>query len=161
MGVRAVEHRAINLRVNGRPTAVAVAPETPLIFVLRNDVGVKGVRMGCCAGDCMACTVLIDGRPQQACTLPVSSADNMNIETVESLHDTEAGRSLIESFIAEQAGQCGYCLAGILMRAKALLDTRAAASHEEIVAAIDGHLCRCGAHTRIVRAIARASGLRA
>ena len=156
-----MEHRAINLRVNGTPTAVAVPPETPLIFVLRNDVGAKGVRIGCGAGDCMACTVLIDGHPQQACTLPVSSAENMNIETAESLYDSEAGRLLIDSFIAEQAGQCGYCLAGILMRAKALLDTRASVSHAEIVAAIDGHLCRCGAHTRIVRAIARASGLRA
>jgi nicotinate dehydrogenase subunit A len=156
-----MEHRAINIQVNGTPIAVTVAPDTALIFVLRNDVGLKGVRMGCGAGDCMACTVLVDGRPQQACAVPVSSAENLNIETVEALDKSDVGRSLIKSFIAEQAAQCGYCVAGILMRAKALLDARVTASRDEIVTEINGHLCRCGAHTRIVRAIARASKLKA
>lgn len=145
------------LRVNGKSFSVAVDPATALLYVLRNDLGLKGTRAGCAEGSCFSCTVLIDGRPHQSCAVPVTAAEGKNVQTVESLEESEVGRSLVASFVREQAGQCGYCLAGILMSAKALLDSHAAPTRSDIIAAVDGHLCRCGAHTRILRAIENAA----
>lgn len=150
----------IEINVNGRTFGVQVDPDTPLLYVLRNDLGLKGTRAGCGEGQCMSCTVLLDGRPQTACTLPVGATAGQRIETVESLTCGEASHPLIDSFLEEQAGQCGYCLAGILMRAKALLNRHPSPTRTDIVAAIDGHLCRCGAHVRILRAIEKAASLR-
>lgn len=148
------------LRVNGKPFSVAADPSTALLYVLRNDLGLKGTRAGCAEGHCFSCTVLIDGRPAQACAVSVAAAEGKDVRTVESLEESEAGRSLVASFVQEQAGQCGYCLAGILMSAKALLDNRASPTRNDIITAIDGHLCRCGAHTRILRAIEKAAAAR-
>jgi len=149
---------AIELRVNGKSAAVTVDPDTPLLYVLRNDLGLKGTRVGCAEGQCMGCTVLIDSRPQTACTVPIGSVAGRDVETVESLVAGTVRHPLVDSFLREQAGQCGYCLAGILMRAKALLDERVRPTRDDIVAAIDDHLCRCGTHTRIVHAIEQVAG---
>ncbi len=148
---------AIRLNVNGKALDVRVAPDTPLLYVLRNDLGLKGTRAGCVEGQCMSCTVLIDGRPQTACMVPVSAVGAQSVETVEALAGDEGKHPLLDGILEEQAGQCGYCLAGMLMRAKALLDANGSPTRSEIVAALDGHLCRCGAHVRIVRAIERAA----
>lgn len=149
--------KPIEFDVNGRKVGVAVDPDTPLLYVLRNDLGLRATRTGCSEGQCMSCTVLVDGRAVTACTEPVSVVAGRAVETVESLAGGDTPHPLVASFLAEQAGQCGYCLAGILMRAKALLATNPSPSRSEIVAAIDGHLCRCGAHTRMLRAIERAA----
>ncbi len=151
---------AIELHVNGTKCDVRVDPDTPLLYVLRNDLGLKGTRAGCVEGQCLSCTVLIEGRPQTACMVPVGSVAGQSIETVESLVGGGTPHPLIESVLAEQAGQCGYCLAGILMRAKALLDEERAPTRAAIATALDGHLCRCGAHTRILRAIEQAAHAR-
>jgi len=149
---------AIELHVNGKKFGVQVDPDTPLLYVLRNDLGLKGTRAGCVEGQCLSCTVLIEGRPQTACTVPVGAVAGRSVETVESLAgEGAAANPLVEAVIHEQAGQCGYCLAGILMRAKALLDKASAPTRTEIASELDGHLCRCGAHTRILRAIERAA----
>ncbi len=147
----------IEFNVNGSKVGVAVDPETPLLYVLRNDLGLKATRAGCSEGQCMSCTVIIDGRAVTSCMEPVGAVAGRTVETVESLSAGPVGHSLVESFISEQAGQCGYCLAGILMRAKVLLDGTPAPTRADIVAALDGHLCRCGAHTRMIRAIERAA----
>lgn len=147
----------IEFHVNGRSVGVAVDPDTPLLYVLRNDLGLKGTRAGCAEGQCMSCTVLIDGRPMTACMEPVGAVAGRKIETVKSLVDGTSHHPLVESFIKEQAGQCGYCMAGIMMRAKALLAAKASPKRDDIVAALDGHLCRCGAHTRMIRAIEHAA----
>ena len=148
----------IRLNINGKALDVRAAPDTPLLYVLRNDLGLKGTRAGCVEGQCMSCTVLIDGRPQTACMVPISAVGSQHIETVEVLSGGEDGNHpLLDGIIEEQAGQCGYCLAGMLMRAKALLDANSSPTRSDIVAALDGHLCRCGAHVRIVRAIERAA----
>jgi nicotinate dehydrogenase subunit A len=149
---------AIEIHVNGKKLGVRVDPETPLLYVLRNDLGLKGTRAGCGEGQCMSCTVIIAGRPQTACTVPVGSVAGQSIETVEALLGEDANHPLFDCVLEEQAGQCGYCLAGILMRTKALLSTNAAPKRDDIVAALDGHLCRCGAHARMIRAIEQIAG---
>jgi nicotinate dehydrogenase subunit A len=147
----------IEFKVNGRPVGVAVDPDTPLLYVLRNDLGLKATRAGCAEGQCMSCTVLIDGRAVTSCMEPVGAVAGRTVETVESLADGASRHPLVESFIKEQAGQCGYCLAGILMRTKALLAKSPAPTRADIVAALDDHLCRCGAHARMIRAIEQAA----
>ena len=147
---------SIQLRVNGRETAVAVDPETPLLYVLRNDLKLKGVRFGCGHGQCGACTVLVDGAPVQSCDVPVSSVAGKVILTIEGLGSPGRLHPLQRAFVEEQAAQCGYCVAGIIMSAKALLDRTAQPSEREIREALDPHLCRCGTHSRILRAVRRA-----
>ena len=148
---------AIEFQVNGKTIDVRVDPDTPLLYVLRNDLGLKGTRAGCVEGQCMSCTVLIDGRPQTACMVPISAVAGQSVETVEALAGEGHNHPLVDGILKEQAGQCGYCLAGILMRAKALLDRTPSPSRDEIATALDGHLCRCGAHVRILRAIEQAA----
>lgn len=143
-------------RVNGKEVTVGVEPNTPLVFVLRQDLDLKGTRLGCGEGDCGACTVLLDGRPVTACNTPLDAAAGCNVETIESLAKIQPRHPLIEAVINEQAGQCGYCLPGIIMRAKALLAESPRPDRVEIAAALDGNLCRCGAHNRIMRAVERA-----
>ena len=148
---------AITLTVNGRSHAVAAEPETALLYVLRNDLKLKGARFGCGMGQCGACTVLVDGKPVQSCDLPLSAAAGKSITTVEGLARNGELHPLQRAFVAEQAAQCGYCATGIIMSAKALLDANPRPSEAEIRAALKGNLCRCGTHHRILRAIQRAA----
>jgi nicotinate dehydrogenase subunit A len=156
-GSRAGRHEAITLTVNGRRSAVTVDPGTPLLYVLRNDLGLKGTRFGCGTGQCGTCTVLVDGRPQASCDLPVAAVIGRHVITVEGLADGDRLDPLQQAFIDEGAGQCGYCLSGILVSAAALLESSPEPSDLEIRSALDGHLCRCGAHARILRAVRRAA----
>lgn len=145
----------IRFTVNGRAVSVA-APETePLLWVLRNRLGLKAARFGCGAGSCGACAVIVDGRVETSCSLQVGAVAGTAVETAEGV--VEAGHPLVAAFGAERAGQCGYCLSGLLMRAKALLDAEPAPDRARIAAALDEGLCRCGAHPRILKAVARAA----
>ncbi|MGH8703423.1 MAG: (2Fe-2S)-binding protein [Burkholderiales bacterium] len=148
---------AITLTVNGKSHAVSAEPETALLYVLRNDLKLKGARFGCGLGQCGACTVLVDGKPVQSCDLPLSAAAGKAITTVEGLAPDGELHPLQAAFIAEQAAQCGYCITGIIMRAKALLDANPRPTDAEIRSALKGNLCRCGTHRRILRAIQRAA----
>ena len=147
---------SISLTVNGRRAEVIADPETPLMYVLRNDLGLKGTKFGCGAGTCGACTVHIDGRPEPSCILPISAVEGRPVTTIESLSMEDGPDRLQRAFIDEQAGQCGYCLSGILMTARALLDRNPKPSRDEIRSALDGHICRCGAMDRMIRAVERA-----
>ena len=144
---------SIELTVNGRVVTVTVADDMPLLDVLRNHLDLKGSRYGCGLEQCGSCMVLIDGKADYSCAREIASLAGKRIETVESL----ASHPLRQAFLEEQAGQCGYCLSGILMSAKALLDTNKSPTRAEIVAALDVHLCRCGAHPRIMRAVEKAA----
>lgn len=145
------------LTVNGVPCAVTADESTPLIYVLRNDLKLKGTRHGCGQGLCGCCTVLLDGRSIQACNVPLSAARSAHVTTVEGLAQGDRLHPLQQAFIDEQAGQCGYCLSGILMGAVALLARIARPTDREIREGLDLHLCRCGSYGRIVKAIQRAS----
>ncbi len=146
---------AITLMVNGSEHRVTAEPETPLLYVLRNELKLKGTRFGCGLGQCGACTVLLDGKAVQSCDLPVSAASGKTITTIEGLVADGGLHPLQQAFIAEQAVQCGYCVSGIIMAAKALLDVNPKPSESEIRAALKGNLCRCGTHHRMLRAIRR------
>jgi nicotinate dehydrogenase subunit A len=148
---------ALLLNVNGLIREVEAGEETPLLYALRNDLGLVGTRYGCGLGQCGACTVIIDGKPVQSCDLPVSAAIGRKITTVEALGTADALHPLQRAFIAEQAAQCGYCASGILMAAKALLDVNPDPSDADIRNALERNLCRCGTHGRILRAIKRAA----
>ena len=144
--------------VNGKPVSVALDnEETPLLNVLRNELGLMGTRFGCGLEQCGCCTVLIDGVPEKCCTKPVWSVAGKKITTIEGLGTPERPHPLQQAFIDEQAGQCGYCLAGILISAKALLDKNPSPTRPEIAAALDDNICRCGSHNRIMRAVEKAA----
>src|ERR1700690_280207 len=143
---------SIELTVNGRVVSVAVAGDTPLLDVLRNHLDLKGSRYGCGLEQCGSCMVVIDGKAEYSCAREISTVAGRRVETVESL----TTHPLRQAFLQEQAGQCGYCLSGILMSAKALLDHNTNPSRTDIVTALDPHLCRCGAHPRILRAVEKA-----
>ncbi len=145
------------LKVNGREAAVSVSGETPLLYVLRNDVGLNGPKFGCGLAQCGACAVLMDGVEIRSCVTPVASAVNREITTSEGLGAPGALHPLQAAFVAEQAAQCGYCISGMVMAAAALLKRNPNPSTAEIKLAMNGHLCRCGTHLRIVRAIERAA----
>jgi nicotinate dehydrogenase subunit A len=145
------------LNVNGIEHSVTAEADTPLLYILRNDLQLKGTRFGCGLGQCGACNVLIDGQNAQSCDTPLWAAAGKRITTIEGLGTLERLHPLQQAFIDEQAAQCGYCANGIIMSAKALLDKIPFPSEDEIRAALDRNLCRCGTHTRIVRAIQRAA----
>ena len=147
----------LKLRVNGIEREVRAEPSTPLLYILRNDLGLKGTRFGCGEGHCGACTVLLDGKPMQSCDTPLWSAAGHEITTVEGLSRDGAPHPIQQAFLDEQAAQCGYCINGIMMSAAALLERNPDPSEAEIAAALDRNLCRCGTHVRILRAIARAA----
>ena len=157
--------QTIELNVNGARSVVTADPGTPLIYVLRNDLKLKGTRFGCGAGVCGCCTVLLDGRGIQSCNTPVSAAEGGEVTTIEGLGECQgeglggkaAPHPLQQTFVEEQAGQCGYCLTGIVMGAAALLGRNPSPTEAEIRSELDVHLCRCGAYDRILRAIRRAS----
>ncbi len=150
---------AIELVVNGEARSVAAADTTPLLDVLRNQLDLKGARYGCGLEQCGSCMVLVDGEPVYACAREVGSVAGKRITTIEGLGSVAALHPLQRAFLEEQAGQCGYCLSGIIIEAKALLDRNAEPSRAEIAAALDNHLCRCGAHPRILRAVAKAAAM--
>ena len=145
------------LRINGRAHDVAVPDDVPLLYVLRNDLQLNGAKFGCGLAQCGACTVIIDGRAVRSCVTPVGSVAGADIVTIEGLGTAEKPSKLQQAFIDEQAAQCGYCSAGMIMSAKALLDTNPKPSEGEIRLALDGNLCRCGVQQRVVRAIQRAA----
>ena len=147
----------MNLTVNGTAHAVAAKPDTPLLYVLRNELGLVGSRYGCGSGQCGACYVLIDGRPMASCDLPVSFAVAKQITTVEGLGANGELHAVQRALIAEQAAQCGYCMSGIAVSAAALLSSNKRPTETEIRAALDKHLCRCGSHNRVVKAVLRAA----
>jgi nicotinate dehydrogenase subunit A len=144
--------------VNGKSLSVSLGnEETPLLNVLRNELGLMGTRFGCGLEQCGCCMVLIDGVPDKCCIKPVWSVAGKNITTIEGLGTAERPHPLQQAFIDEQAGQCGYCLSGILISAKALLACNPSPTRAEIAAALDGNICRCGSHNRIMRAVEKAA----
>lgn len=143
--------------VNGTAHAVQAEPDTPLLYVLRNDLALKGARYGCGQGQCGACTVIVDGKAVQSCNVPVSEFAGKSITTIEGLGSAEAPHPLQQAFIDEQAAQCGYCLTGIVMTAKVLLDANPNPTRGQIAAALRDNLCRCGTHARIIKAVERAA----
>ncbi len=146
----------VQITVNGKLLTFDIDPSTPLLYVLRNDVGINSAKYGCGAGQCGACTVLLDGKAVLSCTLPVGSITG-NIKTLESFEGDKVLSALNKAFISEQAVQCGYCISGVIMRAKTLLDVNRNPSEQQIKEALNAHLCRCGTHTRIIKAVRRAS----
>jgi nicotinate dehydrogenase subunit A len=150
---------AIELNVNGRAVQVSVPDATPLLDVLRNQLDLKGARYGCGLEQCGSCMVLLDGEPIYACSREVSTTAGGRISTIEGLGTAEKPHPLQRAFLDEQAGQCGYCLSGIVMRAKALLDHNPSPTRGDIMRALDKNLCRCGAHPRILRAVEKAAAM--
>ena len=147
----------MNVTVNGATREVVAKPDTPLLYVLRNDFGLVGSRFGCGSGQCGACYVLIDGRPMASCDLPASFAVGKQITTVEGLGRNGDLHPVQKALIAEQAAQCAYCMSGIAVSAAALLASNKRPSEAEVRAALDKHLCRCGSHNRVVKAVMRAA----
>jgi nicotinate dehydrogenase subunit A len=145
------------LRVNGTARSVRVEPATPLLYVLRNDLKLSGAKFGCGQAQCGACCVLVDGIERRSCVYPVSAVGKGSITTIEGLGTLQQPGALQRAFIHEQACQCGYCSNGMIMAAQALLTRNPKPSEAEVKQALEGHLCRCGAHNRIVRAVLRAS----
>lgn len=147
----------ISLRLNGTPHIVETDPTTPLLYVLRNDLDQHGPRFGCGLAQCGSCTVIVDGSAVRSCTMPVSAVGNKNIQTLDGLGTVDKPHPLQAAFIEEQAAQCGYCMNGILMTAKVLLDRNPDPSDAQIRGALDPVLCRCGSHLRVIRAVKRAA----
>jgi nicotinate dehydrogenase subunit A len=148
----------MTLNVNGKPLAItADDPQMPLLYALRDDLGLRGPRFGCGLGQCGACTVLVDGKAMRSCVMPVATIGSKKIVTLEGLGGPGQLHPLQRAFIDEQAVQCGYCINGMIMQAAALLQTNKKPTEQDIKAALTENLCRCGTHLRIVRAIKRAS----
>ena len=148
----------LTLNVNGKAVSVSVDdPQMPLLYALRNDLGLHGPHFGCGLAQCGACTVHVDGKPVRSCRYPVSKAAGKKVLTLEGLGSSAKPHPLQKAFIEEQAVQCGYCINGMIMQAKALLDVNKRPSEEEIKQALANNLCRCGTHLRIVRAVKRAA----
>ena len=147
----------MKLQINGCEVSVTTNPETPLLYVLRNECGLTGTRFGCGEGLCGACMVLADDQAIFSCDTPLWSIKDRAITTIEGLESSPDATYLIDAFINEQAGQCGYCLSGIIIRTTALLRANSRPSRAEILEALDRNLCRCGSHARIIRAIERAA----
>ena len=146
----------MKLEVNGKRSEVTAAPDTPLLYILRNDLGLAGTRFGCGSGQCGACFVLVDGRPMASCDMPASFAVGKKITTVEGLGGSDL-HPVQKALIAEQAAQCGYCMSGIAVSAAALLSRNPSPSEEQVKEALDKNLCRCGSHNRVVKAVLRAA----
>jgi nicotinate dehydrogenase subunit A len=149
----------IALDVNGKRHEVDADPETPLLYVLRNDLALNGAKFGCGLGQCGACTVVVDGKAVFSCITPISALAGRRIRTVEGLGTLEHPGPMQRAFIEEQAAQCGYCIPGMMMRAQALLEANPGAGEAEIRKALEPNLCRCGTHMRILRAVGRAARL--
>jgi len=148
---------AVNLKVNGTTRRVPAEPDTPLLYVLRNDFELNGAKFGCGLAQCGACTVLVDGVATRSCVTPISQVARANITTIEGLAANGKLHALQQAFIDEQAAQCGYCINGMIMSAKELLDRKSQPTEADVRSALAGNLCRCGTHNRIVRAVLRAA----
>jgi nicotinate dehydrogenase subunit A len=148
----------IPLKVNGKTSVVEADPQTPLLYVLRNDLQLNGPKFGCGLAQCGSCTVIMDGNAIRSCATPVSAAQGRTVTTLEGLGSTKKLHPVQKAFIDEQAAQCGYCINGMIMTAKALLDKNPRPTDSQIREALAGNLCRCGTHIRILRAVRRASG---
>jgi nicotinate dehydrogenase subunit A len=150
---------SLTLNVNGADHAVEADPTTPLLYVLRDDLRLNGAKFGCGLGQCGACTVTIDGKAAFSCLTPIAALAGRKVVTVEGLGSPAAPGPIQKAFETEQAAQCGYCIAGMIMRAKALLDANPHPTEAQIRAGMQPNLCRCGTHMRILRAVRRAAGL--
>ena len=148
----------VSLKVNGKTQTVDVDPETPLLYVLRNDLQLNGPKFGCGLAQCGACTVILNGNAIRSCVTQVSAVQNQPVTTLEGLGSTKKMHKIQQAFVDEQAVQCGYCINGMIMTSKALLDKNPKPTDDQIKEALAGNLCRCGTHTRILRAVKRASG---
>ena len=148
---------AIDLKVNGVSSSVPAEPDTPLLYVLRNDLELNGAKFGCGLAQCGACTVLIDGKVTRSCVTPVGAVATSEITTIEGLGSIANPHPLQTAFIEEQAAQCGYCTNGMIMAAKELLDRNPQPNEADVRAALASNLCRCGTHNRIIRAVLRAT----
>lgn len=148
---------AVSLKVNGAMRSVPAEPDTPLLYVLRNDLELNGAKFGCGLAQCGACTVLVDGKAVRSCVTEIGTLANAEITTLEGLGSLEKPHALQRAFIAEQAAQCGYCINGMIMSAKALLDRNPRPSEDDVRQALAANLCRCGTHNRIVKAVLRAA----
>jgi len=147
----------VTLEVNGHTSEVSAMADTPLLLILRNDLQLNGPKYGCGLGECGACTVIIDGVAARSCVFPLSGAVGRNIVTLEGLGTRQTPHPVQQAFIDEQAAQCGYCLNGMIMTAKALLDRNPSPSEAEVRSELSGNLCRCGTHIEILRAVLRAA----
>ena len=148
---------AVSLKVNGAMRSVPAEPDTPLLYVLRNDLALNGAKFGCGLAQCGACTVLVDGRPVRACVTEIGSLGQSEITTLEGLGTVAKPHPLQQAFVEEQAAQCGYCINGMIMSAKELLDRTPRPTVTEVRQGLEGNLCRCGTHGRIIRAVMKAS----
>jgi nicotinate dehydrogenase subunit A len=149
----------MKLTVNGREHEVSSDPDTPLLYVLRDELALNGAKFGCGLGQCGACTVIVDGKPALSCVTPILLLAGRQVTTVEGLGTRDDPGPMQRAFMEEQAAQCGYCIPGMMMRAQALLQSNPAVSDADIRAALQGNLCRCGTHMRILRAVRRAATL--
>ncbi|WP_179400922.1 (2Fe-2S)-binding protein [Burkholderia guangdongensis] len=149
----------ITLNVNGEPHTLDVDPSTPLLYVLRNDLHLHGAKFGCGLGQCGACTVIVDDKPMFSCLIPVASLGERRVRTVESLGTADRPGPLQRAFIVHQAAQCGYCIAGMIMRAQALLERHPKPTEKQLRAHMEPNLCRCGTHMRILAAVRQVAGL--
>jgi len=150
---------AISLKVNGVSRSVPAEPDTPLLYVLRNDLELNGAKFGCGLAQCGACTVLVDGKAVRSCVTPVGTVAQAEVTTIEGLGSSAKPHALQQAFIEEQAAQCGYCTNGMIMSAKELLDRNPRPNEGDVRAALAGNLCRCGTHNRIIRAVLRAANV--
>jgi nicotinate dehydrogenase subunit A len=148
---------AITLKVNGVSRSVDAEPDTPLLYVLRNDFELNGAKFGCGLAQCGACTVLVDGTATRSCVTPIARVAQAEITTIEGLGTADRPHALQKAFIEEQAAQCGYCSNGMIMSAAELLRLNPAPQETDVRTALEGNLCRCGTHNRIVRAVLRAT----
>jgi nicotinate dehydrogenase subunit A len=148
---------ATNIKVNGVSRSVPAEPDTPLLYVLRNDLELNGAKFGCGLAQCGACTVLIDGKAVRSCVTPISAVATSEITTIEGIGSLDKPHPLQRAFMEEQAAQCGYCINGMIMSAKELLDRNPRPTEQDVRTALAGNLCRCGTHTRIIRAVLRAA----
>jgi nicotinate dehydrogenase subunit A len=149
---------SVTLQVNGAASTFELTdPDTPLLYVLRNDLALTGTKFGCGLGQCGACTVQVDGQAVRSCSMPVSAAVGRQITTIEGLGSPEKPDPVQAAFIAEQAPQCGYCTAGLVMTARAFLQQNRRPTESEVKQALSGNLCRCGSHVRVIRAVMRAA----
>jgi nicotinate dehydrogenase subunit A len=149
----------MTLNVNGRDHEVDAEPDTPLLYVLRNDLALNAAKFGCGLGQCGACTVIVDGKAVLSCVTPLLLLEGRQVTTLEGLGSIETPAPIQRAFMDEQAAQCGYCIAGMMMRAQALLHGNPRPTDDEIRAELESHLCRCGTHMRILRAVHRAARL--
>jgi len=149
----------MTLKVNGHDHQIDADPDTPLLYVLRDDLALNAAKFGCGLGQCGACTVIVDGKAVLSCVTPLVLLENKQVTTLEGLGTIEAPAPIQRAFIEEQAAQCGYCIAGMMMRAQALLQRNPKPTDEQIRGALEINLCRCGTHMRIIRAVHRAARL--